>query len=62
MLSALAPEYVVAMTVLGNLLSLVLTPIVACGLTLLYYDLRVRKEAFDLQLLSEQIGIGALGA
>jgi len=28
-----------------------------CALTLLYYDLRVRREAFDLQILSEQLGI-----
>ena len=36
-------------------LSVVLAPILPCALTLLYYDLRVRREAFDLQILSEQL-------
>ncbi|MHB1526281.1 MAG: glycerophosphoryl diester phosphodiesterase membrane domain-containing protein [Candidatus Dormibacteria bacterium] len=33
-------------------------PILASGLTLLYFDLRVRKEAFDLELLAQQISLG----
>ncbi len=33
-----------------------LAPILPCALTLLYYDLRVRREAFDLQILSDQLG------
>ena len=37
-------------------LPVVLTPIVPCVLTLAYYDLRVRREGFDLQLLSDQLG------
>jgi hypothetical protein len=43
--------------VFASLLSILLTPILPCALTLLYYDLRVRREAFDLQVLSEQLGI-----
>ncbi|HEV8266278.1 MAG TPA: hypothetical protein VGQ06_15125 [Gemmatimonadales bacterium] len=35
----------------------VMTPITSCVWTLLYYDLRVRREAFDLQILSQQLGI-----
>jgi hypothetical protein len=31
------------------------TPLIYCILTLLYYDLRVRKEAFDLQMLADAI-------
>jgi hypothetical protein len=42
--------------VFASLLSIVLAPILPCALTLLYYDLRVRREAFDLQILSEQLG------
>jgi len=38
------------------ILGVVLAPILPCALTLLYYDLRVRREAFDLQILSEQLG------
>jgi hypothetical protein len=42
--------------VLASLIGIVLAPILPCVLTLLYYDLRVRREAFDLQILSEQLG------
>ena len=42
--------------VLASLIGIVLAPILPCALTLLYYDLRVRREAFDLQILSEQLG------
>jgi hypothetical protein len=44
--------------VFASLMGIVLTPILPCALTLLYYDLRVRREAFDLQVLSEQLGTG----
>ena len=44
--------------VVASLLVIVLAPILPCALTLLYYDLRVRREAFDLQVLSEQLGTG----
>ncbi len=44
--------------VVASLLGIVLAPILPCALTLLYYDLRVRREAFDLQVLSEQLGTG----
>jgi hypothetical protein len=37
-------------------LGVVLAPILPCALTLLYYDLRVRREAFDLEILSERLG------
>ena len=42
--------------VVGSLLGIVLAPILPCALTLTYYDLRVRREAFDIQILSEQLG------
>ena len=45
--------------VLASLIGIVLAPIMPCALTLLYYDLRVRREAFDLQILSEQLGTGS---
>jgi len=44
--------------VISSLLSIVLAPILPCALTLLYYDLRVRREAFDIQVLAEQLGTG----
>lgn len=35
--------------------SLLLTPLLYCVLTLLYFDLRVRREAFDLEILAGQV-------
>jgi len=52
----LAPPALFAWTVIAAVAPVVLTPIVPCVLTLAYYDLRVRHEGFDLQLLSEQLG------
>jgi len=37
-------------------------PFTSCVFTLFYYDLRVRKEAFDLELLSQHLGIAAARA
>src|SRR5437867_2124234 len=39
-------------------LPLILTPVLPCVFTLMYYDLRVRREAFDLELLSQHLGAG----
>lgn len=41
--------------VVSPVVSIMLTPIIPCILTLAYYDRRVRREGFDLQLLSEQL-------
>lgn len=38
-------------------LPIIMYPIFSCILTLIYYDLRVRREAFDLQILGQQLGI-----
>jgi len=38
--------------------AMIAIPIVLLPLVLFYYDLRVRKEAFDLQMLAEQLGYG----
>ena len=34
-------------------------PVLFTGLTLLYYDLRVRKEHFDLEALTQEMGVAA---
>ena len=47
-----------AFEVVSAALPVILTPLFSCVLTLVYYDLRVRREAFDLQVLSEQLGTG----
>jgi hypothetical protein len=44
------------LVVVSSLFSVVLAPILPCALTLLYYDLRVRREGFDLQILGQQLG------
>jgi hypothetical protein len=46
-------------SVSGTLGSMVSTPFTAAFVCVLYFDLRVRKEAFDLQLLAERIGLTA---
>jgi hypothetical protein len=56
---------IVVLTVSGTVAAMVTTPFKAAYTTVLYFDLRVRKEAFDLQLLARQLGIdvreGAIG-
>ena len=51
-LSATLPIWIAVVALLGRLL---LTPILYCLLTLLYYDLRVRKEGFDLEMLAASL-------
>jgi uncharacterized membrane protein len=57
-LAAFVPALYETVTIGGQILQLMLYPIMACAFTLFYYDLRVRKEAFDLEHLSQQIGLG----
>ena len=40
--------------VASSLVVLPLYPVIGCAFTLLYYDLRFRKEAFDLEILTSQ--------
>jgi hypothetical protein len=46
-------------TVRGTVGSMISTPFTAAFVTVLYFDLRVRREGFDLQLLAERIGLTA---
>lgn len=43
-------------TTVGILIGIFVTPIRIAILTLLYYDLRIRKEGFDLELRAKQLG------
>src|SRR5260370_27346901 len=43
-------------TVVLALVSLLVYPLLSRVFTLFYYDLRVRKEGFDLEMLSHQLG------
>ncbi|HEX2931422.1 MAG TPA: hypothetical protein VHV54_16980 [Candidatus Binatia bacterium] len=39
----------------GNLVSILMTPLFVIATILLYYDMRIRKEGFDLEMLSRAI-------
>ena len=43
-------------TIVNTLSSLITLPLFAAVLTIIYFDLRVRKEGFDLQLLARGVG------
>jgi hypothetical protein len=51
------PAVVMVFMVLSYVVPVILFPAVSCVFTLIYYDLRVRREAFDLQMLSQQLGV-----
>ena len=44
------------LAVFAAVVSLAIYPVLSCVFTLFYYDLRVRKEAFDLEMLGRQLG------
>ena len=49
-------------TAIGNIAAAALTvPVLAAVITVLYIDLRVRKEGFDLELLAESVGVDPAG-
>ena len=45
------------LAVFAACVSLLIYPVISCVFTLFYYDLRVRKEGFDLEMLSRQLGL-----
>jgi hypothetical protein len=51
--------FIISSGVIGMLSSLVTTPFVAAAYVLLYYDLRVRREGLDIQLVLAQLDSGA---
>ena len=50
---------VVLVTLSSGIASVLVQPFQAAIRTVLYYDLRVRKEGYDVELLAEQLGIEA---
>lgn len=48
--------------ILGSVGTIVFGPVTAIGLTLVYYDLRVRKEAFDIDHMMRMMATGNLAA
>ena len=47
----------VLLTIAGLVVTVGVTPVAAISLTLIYYDLRVRKEDYDLVALSREMGL-----
>ncbi len=60
--AAVLPILSVPALIAFTLISLLFYPFSSCVFTLFYYDLRVRKEAFDLEVLSQHIGLEPAGA
>jgi len=58
LIAAVDSEVVAAIfvTIINILSSLITLPLMAAVATVLYFDLRVRKEGFDLQLLARGVG------
>jgi hypothetical protein len=54
-IAAVVPSAQTVILSAAAVLQLVLTPLMVVGFTLYYYDLRIRKEAFDLELLGSQL-------
>ena len=46
------------LAVLSAAVSLLIYPVISCVFTLFYYDLRVRKEGFDIEMLNQQVSGG----
>jgi hypothetical protein len=54
--------FAVTISVLSAIVSgVLLQPFSAAVVTVLYYDLRIRKEGYDLELLADQLGLQAAG-
>lgn len=49
------PLVIVATGVVEGLASAIVAPVLATAVTVTYYDLRVRKEGFDLEMLAESL-------
>jgi hypothetical protein len=49
-----------AQSIVSNIIEIVILPLQTIAITLLYYDLRIRKEGFDLEMLSQAMGTPAV--
>lgn len=54
-LAAMMPASQTVIVSAAAVVQLMLTPLMVVAFTLYYYDLRIRKEAFDLELLGSQL-------
>jgi hypothetical protein len=53
--------FVALVSVINGIGTLISAPFQAAIVTVIYYDLRVRKEAFDVELLTQQLEAPAIG-
>jgi len=60
-LSSVPPLIHVVSAVLGFAVECLVTPVLTISLSLMYYDERVRKEAYDIHLLMGALGEGPAG-
>ncbi|MGO8670063.1 MAG: hypothetical protein ACLQVD_01640, partial [Capsulimonadaceae bacterium] len=51
---------VIGIDVSSGISGIIVVPYAVCVLTVLYYDVRVRQEAFDIDLLAEDLGYAPL--
>lgn len=59
-IAAAAQIITIATIVLAYLIQCLVTPILTISLSLMYYDERIRKEAFDIQIMMTALGGGAI--
>ena len=52
-----APGWQMPLAIVSSVVSIALAGALPCVYTMMYYDLRMRREGFDLQLLGQQLGI-----
>ncbi|MGA2903759.1 MAG: hypothetical protein ABSD98_08005 [Candidatus Korobacteraceae bacterium] len=60
--AAVTPILQVASAILSYVIECLVTPILTISLSLMYYDERVRKEAFDIHLMMAALGEGPAGS
>ncbi len=64
--ATISPGSTSALTVInsgiGGIFGILAAPLVPTAITLLYYDLRIRKEGFDLQVLADSLSHGQRSA
>jgi len=52
-----APGLQLPLAIVNSVVKIALASALPCVFTMMYYDLRMRREGFDLQLLGQQLGI-----
>lgn len=56
-----SPGLLAAQSIVGSVAECLLQPIALCAIVLLYYDARIRKEGYDLELLAAEMSAASTG-